>query len=124
MSRDLFDMFVGNPRDGLIIADFAVQGTLARSVLDSPKEVLTRDGHKVLPFFCLSCTSNKVLPFELCIRCGIVCLERGTVFQASKQKRTCLVEHYILSSNHLPPVATIINEAYNTKFRSVFTSGN
>lgn len=51
MSRDLFDMFVGNPRDGLIIADFAVQGTLARSVLDSPKEVLTRDGHKVLPFF-------------------------------------------------------------------------
>lgn len=47
MSRDLFDIFVGNPRDGLIIADFAVQGTLARSLLDSPKDVLTRDGRKV-----------------------------------------------------------------------------
>lgn len=47
MSRDLFDMFASNPKNGLIIADFAVQGTMARSVLDSPADVLTRDGRTV-----------------------------------------------------------------------------
>ena len=47
MSRELFDQWADNPRNGLIIADFAVAGTMARQVLDSPPEVLTRAGLKV-----------------------------------------------------------------------------
>lgn len=64
MSRDLFDMFASNPKDGLIIADFAVQGTLARSVLDSPADVLTRDGRKVghlpRPSCSTACSSKRL----------------------------------------------------------------
>ena len=47
VSRELFDQWADNPRNGLIIADFAVAGTMARQVLDSPPEVLTRSGLKV-----------------------------------------------------------------------------
>ena len=36
-----------DPRNGVIIADFAVQGTLARQLLDSPSHVITRAGAKV-----------------------------------------------------------------------------
>ena len=46
-SRDLFDAWCADPRNGLIIADFAVQGTLAREVLGEPSHVLTRHGSKV-----------------------------------------------------------------------------
>ena len=42
-------MWCEDRRNGLIIADFAVQGTLAREVLGSPAEVMTRAGVKV-PF--------------------------------------------------------------------------
>lgn len=47
LSRDLFEAWCEDPRNGVIIADFAVQGTLAREVLASPTEVTSRDGHKV-----------------------------------------------------------------------------
>lgn len=47
VSRELFDQWADNPRNGVIIADFAVAGTMARQVLDSPPEVLTRAGLKV-----------------------------------------------------------------------------
>jgi hypothetical protein len=47
VSRELFDQWADNPRNGLIIADFAVAGTMVRQVLDSPPEVLTRAGLKV-----------------------------------------------------------------------------
>jgi cleavage and polyadenylation specificity factor subunit 3 len=47
VSRELFDQWADNPRNGVIIADFAVAGTMARQVLDSPAEVLTRAGLKV-----------------------------------------------------------------------------
>lgn len=47
VSRELFDQWADNPRNGVIIADFAVAGTMARQVLDSPPEILTRAGLKV-----------------------------------------------------------------------------
>lgn len=47
VSRELFDQWADNPRNGLIIADFAVAGTMARQVLDSPVDILTRAGLKV-----------------------------------------------------------------------------
>ena len=39
-------MWCEDRRNGVIIADFAVQGTLAREILGSPKEVMTRAGMK------------------------------------------------------------------------------
>ncbi len=46
-SRTHFEMWCEDRRNGVIIADFAVQGTLAREVLGSPAEVMTRAGVKV-----------------------------------------------------------------------------
>lgn len=42
-SRELFEAWAGNPRNTVLIVDFAVQGTLARQLLDSPQTVTTRD---------------------------------------------------------------------------------
>ena len=45
--RELFEAWCEDPRNGVIIADFAVAGTLAREVLDEPKEIMSHSGHKV-----------------------------------------------------------------------------
>jgi cleavage and polyadenylation specificity factor subunit 3 len=47
LSRDLFEAWCEDPRNGIIIADFAVQGTLAREILGGPDTVLARSGQKV-----------------------------------------------------------------------------
>lgn len=47
LSRELFDQWCEDRRNGVIIADFAVQGTLAREILGSPSHVLTKSGAKV-----------------------------------------------------------------------------
>lgn len=47
LSRELFDAWCEDKRNGVIIADFAVQGTLAREILACPSHVLTRAGAKV-----------------------------------------------------------------------------
>lgn len=53
--RELFEAWCEDPKNGVIIADFAVAGTLAREVLDEPKEVMSHSGHKVIALsFCCS----------------------------------------------------------------------
>uniref|UniRef100_A0A1D1ZMB8 Cleavage and polyadenylation specificity factor subunit 3 n=1 Tax=Auxenochlorella protothecoides TaxID=3075 RepID=A0A1D1ZMB8_AUXPR len=47
VSRDLFEAWCGDARNLVVIADFAVQGTLAREILAGPAEVLTRAGARV-----------------------------------------------------------------------------
>ena len=47
LSRDVFEAWCQDPRNGVIIADFAVQGTLAKELISQPKEVLLRSGQKV-----------------------------------------------------------------------------
>ena len=47
LSRELFDAWCEDARNGIIIADFAVQGTLAREILGEPGHVVTRSGQKV-----------------------------------------------------------------------------
>lgn len=47
MARELFEAWCQDPRNGVIIADFAVQGTLAREVLAAPEFVMTRGGARV-----------------------------------------------------------------------------
>ncbi|KAF8069419.1 CPSF73-I [Scenedesmus sp. PABB004] len=51
LSRDLFEAWCESPANTVIIADFAVQGTLARDVLSSPTHVMSRTGVK-LPLRC------------------------------------------------------------------------
>ena len=46
LSRELFDAWCEDRRNGVIIADFAVQGTLAREILGSPSHVITKAGAK------------------------------------------------------------------------------
>lgn len=46
LSRELFDAWCEDRRNGVIIADFAVQGTLAREILASPSHVLNKAGAK------------------------------------------------------------------------------
>jgi cleavage and polyadenylation specificity factor subunit 3 len=47
VSRDLFEAWCGDDKNCVIIADFAVQGTLARDILTNPSDVMTRAGAKV-----------------------------------------------------------------------------
>lgn len=47
VSRELFEAWCSEERNCVIIADFAVQGTLARDILTNPSEVVTRAGAKV-----------------------------------------------------------------------------
>ena len=58
--RELFEAWCEDPKNGVIIADFAVAGTLAREVLDEPKEVMSHSGHKV-PALLLSNVQHHVL---------------------------------------------------------------
>lgn len=51
MSRELFENWCGDSRNCVIIADFAVQGTLARDILSSPSDILSRSGAR-LPLRC------------------------------------------------------------------------
>jgi hypothetical protein len=47
LSRDLFEAWCESSQNTVIIADFAVQGTLARDILSSPTHVMSRQGVKV-----------------------------------------------------------------------------
>ena len=47
LSRELFDAWCEDPRNGIVICDFAVQGTLAREIQSSPSHVITKAGAKV-----------------------------------------------------------------------------
>ncbi|KAF6258928.1 beta-lactamase-like protein [Scenedesmus sp. NREL 46B-D3] len=47
LSRDLFEAWCENSHNTVIIADFAVQGTLARDILASPTHVMSRQGVKL-----------------------------------------------------------------------------
>jgi cleavage and polyadenylation specificity factor subunit 3 len=47
LSRDLFEAWCEDDRNTVIIADFAVQGTLARELLNNPPTITTRAGVKV-----------------------------------------------------------------------------
>jgi cleavage and polyadenylation specificity factor subunit 3 len=51
MSRELFENWCGDSKNCVIIADFAVQGTLARDILSSPSDILARSGAR-LPLRC------------------------------------------------------------------------
>ena len=44
VSRELFETWCTDSRNGIIVCDFAVEGTLAREVLQNPPEVTTRSG--------------------------------------------------------------------------------
>lgn len=48
ISLELFQRWCGDPRNGIIMAGYCVEGTIAKDVLDKPKEVVRPDG-KVLP---------------------------------------------------------------------------
>ena len=47
LSRELFDSWCEDARNGIIICDFAVQGTLAREIQGTPSHVITKAGAKV-----------------------------------------------------------------------------
>lgn len=49
LSRKIFEEYAPDPKNTIIIADFAVQGTLAKEVLGNPTDFMTLDGKKVWP---------------------------------------------------------------------------
>ena len=46
LSRELFEMWCTNPRNGVIIAGYCVEGTLAKTVLSEPEEITSLSGAK------------------------------------------------------------------------------
>lgn len=47
LSRELFESWCEDPKNGVIIADFAVQGTLAREILSDVNKIIARDGREL-----------------------------------------------------------------------------
>ncbi|KAI5187009.1 cleavage and polyadenylation specificity factor subunit 3 [Nematocida homosporus] len=47
LSRDLFELWCGDKRNGCIIAGYCVEGTLAKELLCEPEEVLSLKGHRI-----------------------------------------------------------------------------
>jgi len=47
LSRELFEMWCTDPKNGVIIAGYCVEGTLAKQVLSEPEEVTLMSGNKV-----------------------------------------------------------------------------
>lgn len=45
VSRQLFDRWASDSKNGVVIAGYAVEHTLAKEILTLPKEVMTLDGH-------------------------------------------------------------------------------
>ncbi|KIJ18888.1 hypothetical protein PAXINDRAFT_109303 [Paxillus involutus ATCC 200175] len=43
-SRELFELWAPDPRNGLIITGYSVEGTLARDILDEPEEIISLKG--------------------------------------------------------------------------------
>jgi Cft2 family RNA processing exonuclease len=52
VSRRLFDRWASDPKNGVIVAGYAVEHTLAKEILNGPKEVVTLEG-KRQPLACL-----------------------------------------------------------------------
>lgn len=45
VSRQLFDRWASDSKNGVVIAGYAVEHTLAKEIMSMPKEVMTLDGH-------------------------------------------------------------------------------
>jgi len=52
VSRQLFDRWATDPKNGCLIAGYAVEGTLAKEIMNAPKEVTTLEGRRQ-PLNCL-----------------------------------------------------------------------
>jgi cleavage and polyadenylation specificity factor subunit 3 len=52
VSRQLFDRWATDPRNGVLIAGYAVEHTLAHEIMNQPKEVVTLEGRRQ-PLNCL-----------------------------------------------------------------------
>ena len=46
VSRQLFDRWATDPKNGCLIAGYAVENTLAKEIMNSPKEVVTLEGRR------------------------------------------------------------------------------
>lgn len=47
LSRELFETWCTEPKNGVIIAGYCVEGTLAKTILSEPEEILTMSGQKL-----------------------------------------------------------------------------
>jgi len=63
MSRELFEAWCGDPKNCTIIADFAVQGTLARDILSSPKDIMAKSGARWV-LLCLTPSDTRLTPSD------------------------------------------------------------
>ncbi len=52
VSRQLFDRWASDPKNGCIVAGYAVEGTLAKDIMNAPNEVTTLEGRRQ-PLNCL-----------------------------------------------------------------------
>uniref|UniRef100_A0A7S4SE69 Beta-Casp domain-containing protein n=1 Tax=Ditylum brightwellii TaxID=49249 RepID=A0A7S4SE69_9STRA len=52
VSRQLFDRWATDPKNGVLIAGYAVENTLAKEIMNQPKEVVTMEG-RIQPLSCL-----------------------------------------------------------------------
>lgn len=47
LSRELFETWCSEPKNGVIVAGYCVEGTLAKTILSEPEEITTMNGQKL-----------------------------------------------------------------------------
>jgi cleavage and polyadenylation specificity factor subunit 3 len=47
LSRELFESWCTDSKNGVIIAGYCVEGTLAKTILSEPEEIMTMSGQKL-----------------------------------------------------------------------------
>ncbi len=47
LSRELFETWCTDPKNGCIVAGYCVEGTLAKHILSEPEEIMTMSGQKL-----------------------------------------------------------------------------
>lgn len=47
LSRELFETWCGDTKNGVIIAGYCVEGTLAKTILSEPQEIMSMSGQKL-----------------------------------------------------------------------------
>lgn len=124
VSRQLFDRWASDPKNGCLIAGYAVENTLAKEIMNAPREVVTLEGRRQ-PLNCLvdyvsfsahvdfmqnRSFINKVDPKH-------IILVHGQKDEMGRLKSALLLQHRQLPENKRPTVTMPPNlQEVNLKF--------
>ncbi|CAH1787406.1 unnamed protein product, partial [Owenia fusiformis] len=124
LSRELFESWCTDKRNGTIIAGYCVEGTLAKHVLSEPSEIITMQGQK-LPLKCsvdyISFSAHtdyaQTSEFIKALRPPHVVLVHGEANEMNRLKSALLREYEETPEHHLEIYTPRNTQALELRFR-------